>query len=750
MERPIPWWRRWRTLVLEAFLLVVVVLGTSEVLRIETAFHEAERAAIQRQADTARALASATRLFVERYQSIAEQAAMVLFEPSVPRAARLAILNALPAIHPDIGGAVITDPSGRIVASPNAEQVGVDLSDETYFQVLRAGDRVVVSDLVQSTIAGRPATPVAAVGRDREGRFLGAVVIGLPAERLRERLAIDLAGGAYPIVLDRSGRVVVHGERPDLAWKDRDFAGLPYVLAALAGQPSAGRGLEDPATGADRIGAVVPVPDLGWAVGVLQPTDAALAPALAERRTALLQVAVVLVVAVALAFALGLWLSAPIAALSAGVAAVARGDLSHRVPVRGPGEVARLAADFNSMGEALLAANEELKANAAQMEESLGELEVVNQSLDEALVQAQTDRQRLEATLDSLPDAALVVDAKGRVVIANTPARRLLGDCYRPGFDIYAPERPPVVPHFLAGQPVPTDELPIRRALRRGERTLDLRLAILTPAGEMRQVVVSAVPTVASDGRLLGAVTVLRDVTEAHLLETLKDQFIARASHELRTPVTAIRGTLRFLGHVLAGRSAERPEELLAIAQRNVEHMIRLIDDLLDASRLQTGQVVLVPEPIRLAELVDQVIQQLVPAARERGVALRAEVAPDLTLDADALKLEQVLANLVGNAVKFTPDEGSVTIEARGSADEVEIRVRDTGVGLAAEHLPRVFEPFFQVGLPVRRSRGPGAGLGLTIAKGLVERHGGRIWVESEGPGRGTAVVVVLPRRPSH
>jgi signal transduction histidine kinase len=384
------------------------------------------------------------------------------------------------------------------------------------------------------------------------------------------------------------------------------------------------------------------------------------------------------------------------------------------------------------------------------MAAELSRAKTVEQQLNAELLRTnarlETERQRLEIVFESLPDAALVVDAEGVVVLANGPARRLLGEHYRPGFALSAPGAPPPPPHYQAGAAVPPEALPLRRALREGDATLDYEVTIESPAAGLRHALVSAVPVRGRDGTPLGAIGLLRDVTERHELERLKDQFIARASHELRTPLTAIRGTLRFLVRALDGRAAEPPKELLTIAGRNVEHMVRLVEDLLDASRLASGRVALVRENVAVRELIEQIAQQLAPVARDRGVTLAIAADPGLAVEADPLKLEQVVTNLAGNALKFTPEGGRVTIEARAPGGEIEIAVRDTGLGLAPEHLGRVFEPFFQVAAPARRGRA-GSGLGLSIAKSLVEMHGGRIWAESDGPGRGATFRVSLPSR---
>ncbi|HWP34203.1 MAG TPA: GAF domain-containing protein, partial [Thermodesulfobacteriota bacterium] len=245
-----------------------------------------------------------------------------------------------------------------------------------------------------------------------------------------------------------------------------------------------------------------------------------------------------------------------------------------------------------------------------------------------------------------------------------------------------------------------------------------------------------------------GAIENARLYRQAQEAVQARDAFLARASHELRTPLTSALGTVRLLDKVLAGRLAQPPQELLAIANRNLDAILALINDLLDASKLESGRVTLALAPVRLAELVGRSLDVVGGQAREKGVTLRTEVPEDLALSADPLKLEQVLVNLLANAVKFTPAGGQVTVEARAAPDGVLLRVRDTGEGIAAEHLERIFEPFFQAGGPAGR-RARGTGLGLAICRQIVELHGGRIWAESEGPGRGSTFTVRLPARPS-
>jgi signal transduction histidine kinase/ActR/RegA family two-component response regulator len=226
-----------------------------------------------------------------------------------------------------------------------------------------------------------------------------------------------------------------------------------------------------------------------------------------------------------------------------------------------------------------------------------------------------------------------------------------------------------------------------------------------------------------------------------------RDEFLLRASHELRTPLTAIRGALVFVRRAIQGRTAESPVELLEIGERNAMHMTRLVDDLLDAATLQAGVRPLAVQRVALGTLLDQVAAQLGPVAREKRLELTVRADEGMAIEADPFRLEQLFTNLVANAVKFTGEGGSVVVQARRLGDEaVEVRVRDSGIGLAPEQLERVFEPFYQGSPGARPGVARGTGLGLTIAKGLAELHGGDIRAESAGPGCGSTFVVTLPR----
>lgn len=231
-----------------------------------------------------------------------------------------------------------------------------------------------------------------------------------------------------------------------------------------------------------------------------------------------------------------------------------------------------------------------------------------------------------------------------------------------------------------------------------------------------------------------------------HLGEA-KGQFINNAAHELNTPLTPIRIHLELLRRDLAGHSNAGVDRNLVVLDRNVQRLGRLISDLLDASRLEGGRLRMQSEPVGVHTLVAEAAQDFEGVARESGIQLRVAVEGEFWIKADALRFSQVLHNLLVNATKFTPYGGQVELSATSKDGSVEVRVRDTGIGLADDELRRLFRPFSQVGDQSPASARPGGvGLGLYIAKGIVENAGGTITAQSAGRGLGSTFVVRVPQ----
>lgn len=251
------------------------------------------------------------------------------------------------------------------------------------------------------------------------------------------------------------------------------------------------------------------------------------------------------------------------------------------------------------------------------------------------------------------------------------------------------------------------------------------------------------------DGRPIGAVLEFRDITEEQLAQTSledanrrKDQFLATLSHELRTPMTAVLGWARMLK---LGLSESETREAIDAIEKSAEIQAQLIDDVLDVSRIVAGKMTFHPVPVDVGPVLHAAMTTVHPAAAAKGIEILASVPPLLPpILGDEGRLQQIIWNLLSNAVKFTPQGGSITIRLAHIGSVLRLTVHDTGKGIESGYLPHVFEPFSQEDATMTRSHG-GIGLGLSIVRSLVELHGGRIRVASEGAGRGATFTVELP-----
>jgi two-component system phosphate regulon sensor histidine kinase PhoR len=276
-----------------------------------------------------------------------------------------------------------------------------------------------------------------------------------------------------------------------------------------------------------------------------------------------------------------------------------------------------------------------------------------------------------------------------------------------------------------------------------GANSTDKIAEIVVHGQENTKKVLRASSAVIEDinGITVGTVSVISDVTKQKELDALKDKFVAHVSHELRSPLTIIKGAVLTVRDKIAGEINKDQEDLLTDAGKGIERLERLINDLLDISKIESGRMELKPVETDLNAIITSVVEQSQLWAKSKNLNLEARTGeiPHLLLDQD--KITQILMNLISNAVKFTPENGQIILEsvARPEEHQVCLTVTDTGPGLAPEDLNKMFQKFQQFG----KGRG-GSGLGLYISKELVEMHEGKIEVSSE-LGKGTKFTVILP-----
>jgi PAS domain S-box-containing protein len=278
--------------------------------------------------------------------------------------------------------------------------------------------------------------------------------------------------------------------------------------------------------------------------------------------------------------------------------------------------------------------------------------------------------------------------------------------------------------------------------IERGERVENYETVRLTKDGRSIDVSLTISATRDEAGRITGFSTIARDITERKAIERMKDEFIATVSHELRTPLTAIRGHLELVLDGEAGPVTDMQQQFLMVASQNTDRLGALINDLLDVEKIEAGKMQIRRDPVDLAEALRSVVTTFRLQAERKGLSFRDHISDRLVVVGDRDRLIQVFANLVSNAIKYTP-AGEVGVRAERTDGQLEVVVHDTGIGISGEEQTQLFSKFFRSQDTVVRDAG-GTGLGLVIAKGIVERHGGRISVESE-KGVGTRFRVVLP-----
>lgn len=565
------------------------------------------------------------------------------------------------------------------------------------------------------------------VAQELQGRLADASQLALGVEGLspggpgaeagladvRNNLIVPFATANQLLVLllDPAGTILVAS---DPQREGQQFVAVPVIELIERREPASGiRPAAE--TGTLRAWAAQPVLVDGRPLGVLYVEGdlSRIFARLRDIRQILLRTGLIALGLTALVGALlARTVTRPIQVITAHAAAMAAGDFGRRIELRSHDEIGRLAEMFNYM--------------AARLQQTLRQIS--------------DEKRTVEAILAHMADGVVAFDPAGRVVLANPAARRLLGlpeeaamdaePAGRPAADVW-PDLPvaAALGRVLAGGAAGADGGWELLNVRRGPYALRSVLA----------------PIRGTDGRANGAVWVLHDVSEIERLEQLRREFVANVSHELRTPLTTVKSYVETLQDGVDDPATRA--RFLQVIDHEVERMVRLVRDLLDLTQIEQGRVRWDKEYVRLGELAAQVVSRLRGQWEDKALQVQLERDPrEPAVYVDPDRMQQVIVNLLANAIEFTPAGGRVTVRTRSAAGEVVLEVEDTGTGIPAEDLPRVFERFYRVDKARSRRLG-GTGLGLSIVKEIVEAHGGRVGIDSR-PGRGTRAWFAVPADP--
>jgi len=342
-----------------------------------------------------------------------------------------------------------------------------------------------------------------------------------------------------------------------------------------------------------------------------------------------------------------------------------------------------------------------------------------------------------QSILEGVADGVMVADADGNVILANAAAERILelprdkviGRMTSEMLGLYSSQARDWMETIDKWRKQPetyTAGEYLAAKLDTGDHVVSVHLAPVLTREEF-----------------LGTVSVFRDVTAEVEAERAKSEFVSTVSHELRTPVTSIKGYTDLLIMGAVGKLTEQQQDFLSIIKDNTDRLTVLVDDLLDISRIESGQIELVPDVMSVKEVTDRVLTEMKFRIEDRELNVQQDIPPDLpNVLADTDRLMQIMTNLVANACQYTPIGGEFTISARTHGEKVHITVRDTGIGIAAQDMDKIFIRFFRADDPMVQEV-PGTGLGLSIVKSLIEMHDEQIWVESE-LGKGSTFTFTL------
>jgi len=466
-----------------------------------------------------------------------------------------------------------------------------------------------------------------------------------------------------------------------------------------------------------------------WSVIVSQPADVAFTAAKRLRSQILIFTLITCIAVIPIAVIVARRMITPIMQLVQAARDYGEGKFDKEIPVTVRNEIGVLVESFNAMGKNLKSAEEKLRQAAEKM----------------------------TAVVNSIAEGLIVLDRDNRIIHINPAAEELLDVSFSSQFSLEPPSSPAVIDEnkSLESEMIGTD---INTAILNKElhdvieesqsqiaqcKTVSSEVAISKNGKEIFLRVLAS-PFRDEYGQLLGTVYVLDDITQAKEIDQMKSDFVGLVSHELRTPLTSILGFVQLVLDGKTGTITEKQRGSLMTVHRQAKRLHSLIEALLDVSKIEAGRIEIEKEEVSILDVARYRLEEIRPQADARNIKLDF-IAPDSlpNILGDEERLGRVFTNLIGNAIKFTPTDGVVTVRLRLDGRLVLSQVIDTGPGIPEEEQEKIFEKFYQASKLQTRLHG-GSGLGLSIAKSIIEAHGGKIWVTSK-PGKGSDFRFILP-----
>lgn len=620
----------------------------------------------------------------------------------------------------------VLDRGGTVIASTNKNIIGDNRSSREYY---REGlyNTHLTSAYISPTL-NVPTMMVSAPVLLDDNRTIGVVVcrtnFNMLHETIHDRTGLGKTGRAF--LIDSNGYLI--SGLPD------DAKTIPIIKNTSENYC----GIYNVGNGKEVIISRIWMPDQKWYLIAEQDRDEVLYSLniLIERA---IVVIIGIIVLIGIVSVLTTWqITKPIERLHDGAEAVAAGDYTIQVPVVSNDEIGVLTRRFNEMTSELYESHRELQNT----------ITLVNHTLE-------NQKSTLESILRSIPDCVFVIDTNFEIVMANQACKTLTGISEE---DIIG-----MLCHNVFSNDACDPQCRLQELTGDHGGSVCWEMNIVDGDGRSVPIMTCGAPLRGADGALIGYVEVLRDVTrmksvteelqranaelglanaELKKLDELKTNFINIASHELRTPLTSIMGFTEFVADGMLGELNDKQKDALSKVLSNSDRLARLINNILDISVIQAGGLGLKLTELDLSELIRVIVADMGSLAKNKSITCTIDIPDHLAIEGDGDRIEQVVANLIGNAIRFTPNGGRVSITGVDGGDWIQVAISDTGIGITPDDLPHVFEEFWQV------EKSKGMGLGLAIVANIIHRHGGVVWASSE-VGGGSTFAFKLPKEVS-
>jgi len=662
----------------------------------------------------------------------------------------------------------LIDKEGKIVASTDRKNEGQDKSQDLYFT--QAKEKIFIKDLYYSeTIKKMNYTVSAPISNELTGEFLGTIVARMNPDNLNNILASNIAMG------ETGENFLINGEKY-LITPSRYF-GLDAILKTKVETQNSQecfssedqkRSLNDYSVnhfaisfidyrGMQIIGTHAYIPEANWCLITKMDQTEIFAPV----RQMVYVFILIFIFSVLIFFSISYWLSAkiskPLAILQKEADIIGEGDLNFEMQIESQDEIGQLSQSFQKMTHSLREARGEMEqkifAQTKEINKQKEDLEIRQKAILNILEDVEwekknvsMERDKIDAILHSIGDGVFVVDEEKRITMINKVTEKISGFS---GSELRGEIYNQKLKFVFEKDNQENSEF-IDQAIKTGKiQEMANHTMLVRKDGTQVAVADSAAPLKNKKGEVIGCVVVFRDVTKEREVDRMKTEFVSLASHQLRTPLTSIKWYAELLltdeaKNKLEGEKKDFVQEI----HNGNERMINLVNDLLNVSRIETGnKFVIEKKDTDIVEIITQAIQEQEVLAKQKNIQIVCENKPQGTviISADGEKIKQVFQNFISNAVKYSSEGSVITIGCSEDKDTHIFSVKDQGVGIPKDQQDRIFEKFFRAS-NVLLTEAEGTGLGLYIAKSIIEGHGGKIWFESEEK-KGTTFYISLPKK---